>query len=151
MAGERYHSEVVGTGWNTPIGAVSFDSTFSHSKQDNGDVFDGQSYQIAWNKYMQATGTHFSLAAWRYSSRGFRTFNDYIWANNKQDYRRDNNDIYDIGDYYSEDFGRKNSFSVNISRIPGDLWRWAAYGAITGSAAVRVKIISLAIAIAGGR
>lgn len=122
MAADRYHSEVIGTGWNTPIGAVSFDATFSHSKQDNGDVFDGQSYQIAWNKYMQATGTHFALAAWRYSSRGFRTFNDYIWANNKQEYQRDINDVYDIGDYYAEDFGRKNSFSVNVSQTLPDTW-----------------------------
>lgn len=65
---------------------------------------------------------HFALAAWRYSSRGFRTFNDYIWANNKQEYQRDNNDIYDIGDYYTEDFGRKNSFSVNISQTLPDNW-----------------------------
>ncbi|MCV5707259.1 fimbria/pilus outer membrane usher protein, partial [Escherichia coli] len=73
---DNYSSFVLGTGWNTPIGAVSVDFTHSYSKQDNGDVFNGQSYQIAWTKYLSQSGTHFSLAAWRYSSRGYRTFND---------------------------------------------------------------------------
>lgn len=44
---DNYSSFVLGTGWNTPIGAVSVDFTHSHSEQDNGDVFNGQSYQIA--------------------------------------------------------------------------------------------------------
>ncbi len=52
-----------GTGWNTRIGAISVDATKSHSKQDNGDVFDGQSYQIAYNKFVSQTSTRFGLAA----------------------------------------------------------------------------------------
>lgn len=83
MLSQNYTSFVLGTGWNTPIGAVSVDATRSHSEQDNGDVFDGQSYQVAWNKYVAQTGTQFALAAFRYSSRNYRTFNDYVWANNK--------------------------------------------------------------------
>jgi outer membrane usher protein FimD/PapC len=68
MLSDNYYSFVLGTGWNTPIGAVSVDATRSHSEQDNG-VFDGQSYQVAWNKYVAQTGTQFALAAFRYSSR----------------------------------------------------------------------------------
>ncbi len=52
-----------GAGWNTRIGAISVDATKSHSKQDNGDVFDGQSYQIAYNKFVSQTSTRFGLAA----------------------------------------------------------------------------------------
>lgn len=89
------------------IGAISVDATKSHSKQDNGDVFDGQSYQIAYNKFVSQTSTRFGLAARRYSSRDYRTFNDHVWANNKDNYRRDENDVYDIADYYQNDFGRK--------------------------------------------
>src|SRR5699024_9143794 len=94
----------------------SLDATQSHSKQENGDVFNGQSYQIAWNKYLSQTSTRFGLAAYRYSSSGYRTFNDHVWANNKDSYRRDENDVYDIGDYYQNDFGRKNTFLANISQ-----------------------------------
>lgn len=59
MLASDYRSFTLGTGWNTLIGAVSVDGTLSHSKQDNGDVFDGESYQIAWNKYLPQSATHF--------------------------------------------------------------------------------------------
>ncbi|MEG2267650.1 MAG: fimbria/pilus outer membrane usher protein, partial [Acinetobacter sp.] len=101
---------------------ISVDATQSHSKQDNGDVFDGQSYQIAYNKYLTQTATRFGLAAYRYSSRDYRTFNDHVWANNKNNYHRDENDVYDIADYYQNDFGRKNSFSANVSQSLPQGW-----------------------------
>ena len=146
MLSQNYTSFVLGTGWNTPIGAVSVDATRSHSEQDNGDVFDGQSYQVAWNKYVAQTGTQFALAAFRYSSRDYRTFNDYVWANNKNHYDRDENDVYDVADYYQNDFGRKNSFSLNINQVLpenwGSFWPSAACGATTGSAVEPAKIIS---------
>lgn len=52
MVANNYYAFTLGTGWNTRIGAISVDATKSHSKQDNGDVFDGQSYQIAYNKFV---------------------------------------------------------------------------------------------------
>ncbi len=122
MVANNYYAFTLGTGWNTRIGAISVDATKSHSKQDNGDVFDGQSYQIAYNKFVSQTSTRFGLAAWRYSSRDYRTFNDHVWANNKDNYRRDENDIYDIADYYQNDFGRKNSFSANMSQSLPEGW-----------------------------
>ncbi|WP_407198575.1 fimbrial biogenesis outer membrane usher protein [Citrobacter portucalensis] len=117
MFSNHYNAFTLGTGWNTRIGAISVDATQSHSKQDNGDVFDGQSYQIAYNKYINQTSTRFGLAAYRYSSRGYRTFNDHVWANNKNSYHRDENDVWDIADYYQNDFGRKNTFSANVSQL----------------------------------
>lgn len=63
MIANNYYAFTTGTGWNTRIGAISVDATKSHSKQDNGDVFDGQSYQIAYNKFLSQTSTRFGLAA----------------------------------------------------------------------------------------
>lgn len=63
MVANNYYAFTLGTGWNTRIGAISVDATKSHSKQDNGDVFDGQSYQIAYNKFLSQTSTRFGLAA----------------------------------------------------------------------------------------
>ncbi len=122
MLSDDYYAFTLGTGWNTRLGAISVDATRSHSKQDNGDVFDGQSYQIAYNKYLTQTATRFGLAAYRYSSRDYRTFNDHVWADNRREYKRDENDIYDIGDYYQNDFGRKNSFSANVSQSLPEGW-----------------------------
>ncbi|ADO48998.1 fimbrial biogenesis outer membrane usher protein [[Enterobacter] lignolyticus] len=122
MIADHYNAFTLGTGWNTRIGAISVDATQSHSKQDNGDVFDGQSYQVAYNKYVTQTRTRFGLAAYRYSSRDYRTFNDHVWANNKNNYHRDDNDTYDIADYYTYDFGRKNSISANINQALPEGW-----------------------------
>lgn len=115
MLASNYNAFTIGSGWNTRWGAFSLDAVRSHSRQDNG-TFDGQSYQLAYNKYLNRTATHFGLAAYRYSSRDYRTFNDHVWANNKDSYTHEQHDVYDIGDYYQNDFGRKNSFSANISQ-----------------------------------
>ena len=121
LLADRYHSEVVGTGINTPVGAFSVDVTFSHSRLNNGDVNDGQSYQVAWNKYLHATGTHFALAAWRYSSQGFRTFNDFIQGDNGL-VSQSEREFYGSGSSYLSDSGRKNNFSVNISQTLPERW-----------------------------
>ncbi|MFV0264466.1 MAG: fimbrial biogenesis outer membrane usher protein [Kluyvera sp.] len=115
MLADSYNAFTLGSGWNTRWGAFSLDAVRSHSRQDNG-TFDGQSYQLAYNKYINRTATHFGLAAYRYSSRDYRTFNDHVWANNKDSYTRERHDVYDIGDYYQNDFGRKNSVSANVSQ-----------------------------------
>lgn len=131
MLAQNYQSFTLGSGWNTAIGAISLDVAQSRSKQDNGD-FNGQSYQIAYNKFIDQTATRFGLAAYRYSSSDYRTFNDHVWAKNKESYTRDKDDVYDIVDYYQNDFGRKNNFSANINQaLPQDrgtlslslLWR----------------------------
>lgn len=137
MLADNYNAFLVGSGWNTLLGAFSLDVTRSHSSQDDGKTYDGQSYQIAWSKYLAPTATQLSMAAWRYSSKNYRTFNDHVWANNRDNYhfhRHDDDDYYDdyyndIEDYYQNDFGRKNSFSLSINQaLP------AGWGSLSGSA-----------------
>ncbi|GAL58656.1 putative outer membrane usher protein YehB [Pseudescherichia vulneris NBRC 102420] len=129
MLADDYNAFLLGSGWNTPLGAFSLDVTRSHSSQDDGATYDGQSYQVTWSKYLSPTGTQLSMAAWRYSSKDYRTFNDHVWANSKNSYHRDENDFYDIADYYQNDFGRKNSVSLAINQaLP------AGWGSLSGSA-----------------
>ncbi|WP_312411013.1 fimbrial biogenesis outer membrane usher protein [Pseudescherichia sp.] len=129
MLSDNYNAFLLGNGWNTPLGAFSVDVTRSHSRQDDGATYDGQSYQVAWSKYLSPTGTQLSMAAWRYSSKDYRTFNDHVWANNKNSYHRDDDDVYDIADYYQNDFGRKNSFSLAVNQALPTGW-----GSLSGSA-----------------
>ncbi|WPO94444.1 fimbrial biogenesis outer membrane usher protein [Buttiauxella sp. HR94] len=129
MLSNDYNAFLLGTGWNTRLGAVSLDVTRSHSSQDDGATYDGQSYQLTWSKYLSPTGTQLSMAAWRFSSKDYRTFNDHVWANNKNSYHRDDDDVYDIADYYQNDFGRKNSVSLAVNQaLP------AGWGSLSGSA-----------------
>jgi outer membrane usher protein len=54
-------------------------------------------------------------------------------------YHRDENDVYDIADYYQYDFGRKNSVGQFESGASGGLWRdflsalWRDYWGKSGS------------------
>lgn len=69
------------------------------------------------------------MTAGRYSSKDYRTFNDHVWANNKNSYQRDDDDVYDVADYYQNDFGRKNSVSLAVNQaLP------AGWGSLSGSA-----------------
>ncbi|WP_313573104.1 fimbrial biogenesis outer membrane usher protein [Pseudescherichia sp.] len=129
MLADDYNAFLLGTGWNTRIGAISLDVTRSHSSHDDGKTYDGQSYQVTWSKYLSPTGTQLSMAAGRYSSKDYRTFNDHVWANNKNSYHRDDDDVYDVADYYQNDFGRKNSVSLAVNQaLP------AGWGSLSGSA-----------------
>ncbi len=129
MLADDYNAFLLGSGWKTLLCAFSRDVTRPHSSQEDGATYDGQSYQVTWSKYLSPTGTQLSMAAWRYSSKDYRTFNDHVWANNKNSYHRDDDDVYDIADYYQNDFGRKNSFSLAVNQaLP------AGWGSLSGSA-----------------
>ncbi len=103
---DNYNAITLGNGWNTPLGAISFDATRSSSKLNNDTRHEGTSYQVAYNKYLLQTATHFSVAAWRYASQDYRTFSDHLYENDKINHQSDYDDFYDIG--------RKNSLSANI-------------------------------------
>lgn len=64
----------------------------------------------------------FGLAVWCYLLCDYWIFNDYVWVNNKDNYCCDENDVYDIVDYYQNDFGCKNSFFVNMSQLLLEGW-----------------------------
>ena len=67
----------VGVGTNTPIGALSVDLTQSSSRV-GGKRDTGQSVRVLYAKTFTSTNTNFTLAAYRYSTSGYRTFNDHV-------------------------------------------------------------------------
>ena len=67
----------VGVGTNTPVGALSVDLTQSSSRV-RGKRDTGQSVRVLYAKTFTRTNTNFTLAAYRYSTSGYRTFNDHV-------------------------------------------------------------------------
>ncbi|MEK7892470.1 fimbria/pilus outer membrane usher protein [Burkholderia contaminans] len=67
----------VGVGTNTPIGALSVDVTQSSSRV-RGKRSSGQSVRVLYAKTFTRTNTNFTLAAYRYSTSGYRTFSDHV-------------------------------------------------------------------------
>jgi outer membrane usher protein len=76
VVGEDYHSQLLGTAFNTPFGALSFDLTNSNANLPGHGSRDGQSVQLRYSKNFTDTGTHFALGAYRYSTQGFLSIAD---------------------------------------------------------------------------
>lgn len=78
QASSNFHAINVGVGANTPIGAVSLDLTNSRSTVA-GDTTRGQSIRALYTKTLNKTSTTFTLAAYRYSTQGYRTFDNHVY------------------------------------------------------------------------
>ncbi|WP_155516007.1 fimbria/pilus outer membrane usher protein, partial [Cronobacter sakazakii] len=104
----HYYSMAVGHAVNTPIGGISMDIT--HAKSDLADSKEssGNSFKIGLTKYVSPTDTNLTLAAYRYSSKGFYSFREASIAR----YGDDNN-------YYASDYRTRQRLTANISQ---SLW-----------------------------
>lgn len=76
MMGDDYQSQLLGTAFNTPWGALSVDLTHSNAHLPGHGSRDGQSVQLRYSKNFADTGTHFALGAYRYSTTGFLSLGD---------------------------------------------------------------------------
>ncbi|WP_082151017.1 fimbria/pilus outer membrane usher protein [Chromobacterium sp. LK1] len=66
----------LGVGTNTPLGALSLDVTQSVSRAQ-GERRQGQSVRLLYARTFTRTLTNLTLAAYRYSTAGYRSFNDH--------------------------------------------------------------------------
>lgn len=104
----HYQSMLAGAGLNLALGALSLDVTHASTRQRNGRRSEGESVKLGYSKYVQQSGTSFSLAAYRYSTQGYYTFEEAIQR-------------YDAKNMpWSPERGhQKNSFNLNFSQRLG--------------------------------
>lgn len=119
---DKYWAVVLGWGQNLGIiGAISADVTQANSKITDADDQSGQSWRLRYGKNFVETGTNFSLASYRYSTKGFYTFQEALEGyNGNSDYYRDHKrsrmDVtlsQNIGPYLG---------SVSLSLIKENYW-----------------------------
>jgi outer membrane usher protein len=77
QASENFKALSVGAGRNTAIGAVSVDLTHS-SSLTAGQSVQGNSLRALYAKTFTGTDTNFTLAAYRYSTEGYRTLTNHV-------------------------------------------------------------------------
>jgi outer membrane usher protein len=77
QASENFKALSVGAGRNTTIGAVSLDLTHSVSSTF-GATITGNSLRALYAKTFTGTDTNFTLAAYRYSTEGYRTLTEHV-------------------------------------------------------------------------
>lgn len=77
QASDDYRALAAGVGRNTSLGAVSLDLTHS-SSQAQGISTSGNSLRALYAKTFTGTATSFTLAAYRYSTEGYRTLGNHV-------------------------------------------------------------------------
>lgn len=77
QAGANYNSVGLGSGVNLgSLGAVSGDITHARSRLADGSVHNGQSLRFLYARSFNSIGTTFQLTGYRYSTKGFYSFED---------------------------------------------------------------------------
>ncbi|WP_333681106.1 fimbria/pilus outer membrane usher protein [Dyella sp.] len=133
-----YGAALVGAAVNTSVGAFSADITHATHHAPNQARTNGTSARIGYNKNVTDTGTNFSVAAYRYSTKGYVSLQDAVllrdaaargYASNllQQRSRLDMNINQSLGDTYGQLFlqgsvvdywagsGRQVNFSAGYS------------------------------------
>lgn len=154
QASRDFQALNVGVGTNTPVGALSVDVTQSSSRAQ-GKRDTGQSVRVLYAKTFSKTNTNFTLAAYRYSTSGYRTFSDHVSDLNSANgsgnpldvkYFRSGRGRSRIDLTTSQDLGgyerRYGSIYLNVSQQTfwdqpgssrsmsigyGNTWRWLSY------------------------
>lgn len=80
LASEDYHAVNLGVGVNSALGGMSLDITRSESRPDNGPAHTGYSARFLYAKTLAGTNTSLTMAGYRYSTEGFRTFSEHVSA-----------------------------------------------------------------------
>lgn len=92
---ERYLAVQGGAAWSTPWGALALDVTESrahdlaHTHEGINATMQGRSYRLTYSKLLDATQTNVTVAAYRFSSKGYLNFSDFAHVNS-----RDSSSLY---------------------------------------------------------
>ncbi len=121
-ASSGYASALFGVAANTSVGAIGADITFSATEVPGENRMVGQSARLSYSKLVSATNTNFSLAAYRYSSSGFLSFNDALYVRDQASHPKSD----------SSPIGRqRHQLQLNVNQSLG------RYGSVFASGSVR--------------
>lgn len=80
LSSAGYGSGLIGIALNTPVGALAFDLTAARTSLPAQGARSGLSSRVSYSNMVDATGTNFSVAAYRYSTSNFYSLSDAIRA-----------------------------------------------------------------------
>ena len=125
---QDYQSGAAGLGFGLgELGSLSADITAAHTTLNNDDSHNGQSYRVQYSKDFQTTDTSFTLAAYRYSTAGFYTFQEAndLRADSDDGWRMTYNKRQRLQLDLSQSIGSYGSFFV--SGYQQDYWQEDGY------------------------
>ncbi|WP_082683169.1 fimbrial outer membrane usher protein [Entomohabitans teleogrylli] len=117
---EDYQAGLLGGVVATPMGAFGLNTVYSHAKVANERSEQGWRVEASYSKTF-TTGTNLVLAAYRYSTSGYRDLQDVLGVR-----RQEKNHIT----YYSDTLHQRNNFSATLSQPMGD-WGMLSFSGST--------------------
>ena len=122
QASEDFQAFSVGAGRNTAIGAISLDLTHSSSRTFAQTV-KGNSLRALYAKTFTGTDTNFTLAAYRYSTEGYRTFSEHVEELNSEGQKRTGNSKTRTDLTVNQSLGRNQQFgSIYLNASDQRYW-----------------------------
>lgn len=124
---ENYQAYLAGSGWNLPFGAVSVDVTHAQTRLKQRRE-KGQSIRVVYSKFLDTTATGFTLAAYRYSTPGYYSFNEAIYANGgfrlpESEHQGEESHTIDMNTWDALRAAKpKNTLSVNLNQQLKEGW-----------------------------
>jgi len=110
VASSGYGAMNVGGALNTGIGAFSMDVTGAFTSIPNAQSMHGTSLRVGYSKFIAATDTNVSVAAYRFSTAGYMNLNDAATVRDMADHGGDINSIY----------RQRNRMQVSVNQKLGD-------------------------------
>lgn len=107
---ENYSAAVAGAGVNLGrYGSLSADVTAAQTRSEYEGTQTGQSWRLMYTSNIAVTGTYFTLASYRYSSRGYYSFADANHLDNQ-----------DIQDDWRDSYNKRNRMQLSVNQPFGD-------------------------------
>ncbi|WP_258965369.1 fimbrial outer membrane usher protein [Scandinavium tedordense] len=103
---EDYQAWLMGGVWATGFGAFGMNATWSNARVQNDERQQGWRAELSYSKTF-TSGTNLVLAAYRYSTSGFRELQDVLGVRREQTTGTD---------YYSDTLQQRNRLSATISQ-----------------------------------
>lgn len=101
-----YEAYLLGGVMATQFGAIGLNTTYSHAVAENNKTQSGWRAEASYSKTF-TTGTNLTLAAYRYSTKGFRDLQDVLGVRRAAE---------NTTTYYSDTLNQKNQFSATIAQ-----------------------------------
>ena len=122
QATDNFKALSVGAGRNTAIGAISLDLTHSMSNTF-GETVTGNSLRALYAKTFTGTDTNFTLAAYRYSTEGYRTLTEHVEELSRDGQQRSGNSKTRTDLTVNQSLGRNQEFgSVYVNASDQRYW-----------------------------
>lgn len=122
QATDNFKALSVGAGRNTAIGAISLDLTHSMSNTF-GETVTGNSLRALYAKTFTGTDTNFTLAAYRYSTEGYRTLTEHVEELSRDGQQRSGNSKTRTDLTINQSLGRDQAYgSIYVNASDQRYW-----------------------------